>query len=291
MKIGINGTFLNNSPTGVGIFTKEVSKGLCNQIDTILYSPFDIGACKRVQTDLSISGSTNIMNNFKRLLYINTKLPSLIKRDKITLLYCPIVEMPSIMTRIPLVVTVHDLHPIYFKRQFGLSSLYFQFMINLLPKRASMVTVPSRFVREELLKYSKVKSEKIEVIYNGYDDSHFKPMDKSMRKGFLSDHNIEKPYILFVGSLFEYKNLAVLIQAFMSIKDKIEHNLLVIGKRDVAINKPIEDERIKYLDYVSYDSLSYFYSYADVFVHPAFFEGFGLAVLEAMACGTAVISS
>lgn len=291
MKIGINAVYLNDTPTGIGNFTKEVIIRICRNLESIVYAPMPLGQCKIKDTPKSICGSKKLLDNLRRLFYINTVLPHAIKKEKIHMLYCPIAEVPFKDISIPVVVTVHDLHPIYFEDQFGLSSKYFKITLSLLPKIASRITVPSLFVKYELIRHSRIKADKIDVVYNGYDSCHFKPMDEDKRQGFLSSYNIKRPYILFVGSLFEYKNLKVLIKAFMNIKDKIGHNLIVIGKREVATEKLYEDERIIYLDYVRYEDLPYFYSYADVFVHPAFFEGFGLSVLEAMACGTAVISS
>ncbi len=293
MRLGINATFLNDRPAGVGFFTKEVASRLCRlNNETTLFSPFDIEPCNTRKMPMAISGSIQHINNVKRFVYINTLLPLLVRRHRLDVLYCPIVEFPFVPVSARVVVSVHDLHPLYFPEQFGLASIHFKWALRLLPLLARRVTVPSNFVRQELLRICpSIGPGRIDVVHNGYDSQRFYPRPLEMKGDFLSSYSISTPYILFVGSLFEYKNLKTLITAFLKIKDTIPHCLVVIGNREVARDNVVQDSRILYLDYVKGEDLPYFYSYAEVFVHPAFYEGFGLAVIEAMACGAPVLSS
>lgn len=293
MKIAINATFLNDRPTGVGNFTIQIACGLSRINDeTLVVSPYNIDGCRIYRCPSSIVGSKRLMNNLYRFIYINSILPDLLSKYTVDVLYCPILEFPFRPFSSRLVVSIHDLHPIYFPEQFGLSALYFKFALNILQKkRSKMVVVPSEFVKGELLKYSELKESQIRVVYNGYDRKRFYPRDASGKRDFLSYWGLGEGYILFVGSLFEYKNLKTLVSAFREIKSEIPYLLLVIGNKEVASEPLPQDDRIVYLDYVDHELLPLFYSYAEVFVHPALFEGFGLAVLEAMACGTPVVSS
>lgn len=291
MKIGINASFMNDTPTGVGIFTKEVSRRICGlDRDTIVFTSSDLNNCRTIKTPLGISGSIRTGNNIKRFLYMNTALPCLIKKHNVDLLFCPITEYPFVAPS-PMVITVHDLHPLYFPVQFGLSAVHFRMSLKLLNKLAVRIVVPSGFVKKELLKYVNADTEKIHVIYEGYDSETFRPQGDEVKTEFLSSHGIWHPYILFTGSLFPYKNVTTLINAFLAIKDRIPHMLLIIGKKEVSFEPLPEDERIRYMDYVKHPELPYFYSYAEMLVHPSFFEGFGITVLEAMACGIPVLSS
>ena len=94
-----------------------------------------------------------------------------------------------------------------------------------------------------------------------------------------------------MGNLFPYKNIRALAEAFLKIKDRIDHCLVIVGRKEFAAGQLITDERILYMDYVPDEDLPRFYSYADLLVHPSLSEGFGLTPLEAMACGTPVVSS
>lgn len=291
LKLGINATFLNEKPTGVGVFTREVSSRLCSlDKETIVFASADMDGCAVRRTPSGIRGSVRLNNNIKRFLYMNVALPCLIKKHSIDVLFCPITEFPFVaLSR--LIVTVHDLHPVYFPEQFGLSAAHFTFSLKLLNKLAARVIVPSNFVKSELLKFTELEPDRIDVIYEGYDFMTFRPQPAESRDKFLYSQDIRRPYILFVGSLFPYKNVITLVKAFLAIKDRMPHMLLIAGKKEVSREVLPEDERIRYMDYVRHSDLPSFYSFAEMLVHPSMFEGFGITILEAMACGAPVLSS
>ncbi|TNF54560.1 glycosyltransferase family 1 protein [bacterium] len=294
MKIGINATFLNEKPTGVGIFTKEISTMLCTlNEETVVFTsvkPGDIHERQIHKTPSRVQGSRKLSHNVYRLIYSNTVLPFLIKKRKIEILFCPITEFPLFQSS-PLLVTVHDLHPLYFPEQFGLSSSYFKFSLKVLPKWGRRIVVPSRFVKREVLNYLDIKSNLIDIIPPGYDKALFKPLDEEFKKDFLKKYGLEEPFILFVGSLFPYKNIKTLLKTFLEVQGRIPHSLVVAGKIELSQEKLPEHKRIHYLDYVQPKDIPGFYSYADICVHPSLVEGFGMTIVEAMACGTPVISS
>jgi glycosyltransferase involved in cell wall biosynthesis len=294
LKIGINATFLGEKPTGVGVFTKEVSLRLCALHKEIrIFTSVPIESLREPwiqRTPVSIKGSLHFMNNLRRLAYINTVLPLLAKRMHVDILFCPIVEYPFIPLS-PLLIMVHDLHPVYFPEQFGLSSDHFRFSLRLLPKLARRIIVPSHFVKDELLSVLHFDPENIDVVPPGYNADFFKPESDSSKKDFLQGYGIVGPFILFVGNLFPYKNIKVLLKAFTAIRDRIPHTLVIIGNKAVSSEPLDESGRVCYLDYIGNHELPRFYSYADMLVHPSLMEGFGMTLLEAMACGTPVVSS
>ncbi|HET6514611.1 MAG TPA: glycosyltransferase family 1 protein [Thermodesulfovibrionales bacterium] len=293
MKIGINATFLNENPTGVGVYTKETSSRIHKlNRETFVFSSVPcnpIGPQYLVKTPTTIRGSLHLLNNLLRFLYINTLLPLKVTNRGIDVLLCPIAEFPFF--QVPQVITIHDLHPIYFPQQFGLSSRYFRLSLKMLPRIPGRIVVPSFFVKSELLKVAPIDSSIVDVIPNGYNSELFKPQKIEMRDGFMTRYGLKKPYILFVGSLFPYKNVKTLIETFMGIKNQISHSLVVVGNKRLSTEPLAEDKRILYMDYIPLEDIPKFYSYADMLVHPSLAEGFGMTVLEAMACGTPVISS
>lgn len=294
MKIGINATFLNENPTGLGVFTREALQGVCRlNKDTVIFSPVPIDGVSEGQLrrmPLSIRGSLKFRNNLYRAIYVNTVLPLRCKAERIEVLYCPMMEFPFVGS-VPLVVNIHDLHPLRFPAQFGKASAYFRFSLKLLKKAVRRVTVDSEFVKKELMTTINIPEEKVDVIQSGYNRKLFYPQSPEAKGAFLKKYSLPGNYILSVGNFFPYKNVKTLINAFLQIKDRIKQSLVIVGRREFSPEPLPADERIFYMDYVSAEDLPKFYSYADMLAHPSLSEGFGLTPLEAMACGAPVISS
>ncbi len=294
MKIGINATFLNEKPTGIGVFTREISRALFKlHQEIIFFSPVPHTGIPSTCTHIvpgMMKGSSRLSNNLCRIAYTNTALPIQCKLRKIDVLYCPITEFPF-LPAVPLVVHVQDLHPVHFPSQFGLAASRLRLSLKMMNKVAKRVIVSSEFVRGELMGLTNIRDALIDVIPLACSKDVFKPMPLEMKKAFLDKYFLSGNYILFIGTLFPYKNLKTLIDAFVSIKSQIPHSLVVVGRKDFSAAPLARDGRIVYLDYVPAEDLPFFYSYADVFVYPTLREGFGISPLEAMACGAPVISS
>lgn len=294
MKLGINATFLHDKPTGLGVFTEEVSRRLAGKNrETLIFTPVNLEGVP--ESSLSsvpsqIRGSTHLWNNLLRVSYQNTVLPLKCRATDRDLLYCPMMEYPFVPL-VPLVVQVHDLHPLKFLPQFGRAGLYFKLSLKRLGKTARRVTVVSEYVRNELVRETDIPGEKIDIVHNGYNKEWFYPRPVSEKKEFLRRYLIGDRFLLFIGNLFPYKNVTSLIEAFLGIKDTIPHDLVIVGRKDFFHGTLPGDQRVHYIDYVPHGDLPMFYSYADMLVHPSLSEGFGLTPLEAMACGTPVLCS
>lgn len=294
MKLGINATFLNERPTGLGIFTGEICRYISKRnLDTTVFSPIPIDGVQTThisKVPSVIKGSLRFRNNLYRAIYINTVLPLQCRSKNLEVLFCPMVEFPFLAS-VPLVVHVHDLHPLQFPRQFGKAAAYFRFSLNRLRKTVRRITVSSEFVKIKLLVATGIEADSVDVIPLAYNKDIFCPQKIDIKKDFLARYSLSDGYILAVGNLFPYKNINTLIDAFLGIKSRIRHSLVIVGRKEFSGSALPEDDRIKYMDYVQAKDLPKFYSYADIFVHPSLSEGFGLTPLEAMACGTPVISS
>ncbi len=196
------------------------------------------------------------------------------------------------------VVTIADMtffsHPEY---HLWWKVWYFRYMIPRALKTADKVITISENTKEDILRMTKIPSEKVKTIYLGVDQQ-FSPQTKEFCKKIGEKYHITTPYILFVGMLEPRKNIIGLLHAYMQVKEKKGHDLVLVGKKGWKYEKIFETVKelglqnsVHFLGYVSDEELPALYSAATCFVYPSFYEGFGIPVLEAMACGCPVITS
>ena len=195
------------------------------------------------------------------------------------------------------VTVIHDLTVFLFPDYHVWISQYLQ--RKLLPrilKKADHIITNSANTTKDLIKFFPSVRNKTTSILLGKDKSYKPHVDNDV----LINYKIKQPYILFVGTLEPRKNITTLITAFEDFKHQagMKHQLVLIGKKGWksdcifdAINQSYYRKEIIWLDYVPKSELPIFYTMAEVFVYPSLYEGFGLPVLEAMACGTPVITS
>lgn len=157
----------------------------------------------------------------------------------------------------------------------------------------------SQATKADIVKHLNINPEKIFVTHLGADQS-FRPLPDEEVKPVLDRYKLKKPYILFVGTLEPRKNVKTLIRAFNRLKKekKIEHQLVLAGQKGWLFESVFEEiekspykKSIRYLDYVPETDLPALMNSAEVFAYPSFYEGFGLPILEAMQCGTPVVTS
>jgi glycosyltransferase involved in cell wall biosynthesis len=191
------------------------------------------------------------------------------------------------------VLTVHDMasldHPEWFERKFAL--WYAALLPRLIRNVRAIITV-SYFSKERIVRLTGVKPESVHVIFNGVD-RRFRPAEPETVKQVRSDFDLDRPYILFVGSLEPRKNLRILFEAWR-LGGFDGATLGVVGASGHLFPRLQLDsipEGVRMLGCVNDDVLPALYSGAAGFVYPSIYEGFGLPPLEAMACGCPVAVS
>jgi glycosyltransferase involved in cell wall biosynthesis len=213
------------------------------------------------------------------------------------------VGFPAVLAqRKPTVVTVHDLT---FKtrpetRGDLISRFHWEFFGVRGARRADHVITISQNTQRDIQHFLNVPEERISVIYEAAA-SIFRPVEpESARITARGKYGIEGRYILFVGTLEPIKNLSRLIEAYALARQRgmTEPSLVVVGQKGwqfadifARVERLGLQDEIVFTGFVPDEDLPALYSGADVFVMPSLYEGFGLPVLEAMACGTPVLTS
>jgi Glycosyltransferase len=185
-------------------------------------------------------------------------------------------------------LTIHDLspleHPEWFRPDFA---VWYRSFLPILVRRVRMVFTPSETVKRKVCKRFGVHN--VIVTPNAVDPHAFFPGAQQ------TSYNLPPRYVLFLGTLEPRKNLRGLLQAWNDVKEDFRDVWLIVAGTYGKVFKPMriatEMERVRFLGYVEEADLAGLYAGASLFVLPSLDEGFGLPVLEAMACGAPVIVS
>jgi len=205
---------------------------------------------------------------------------------------------------LPTVVTIHDLSFLHYPEMFRKSDLYqlkigSRYSIN----KATHIIAVSQTTKNDIVKNYHVDPAKITVTYEGYDQSRIKPQSESQINRMKKKYQIDGNYIIFVGTLQPRKNLERLIEAF----EKLTRNqkpetrnlqLVIVGKRGWMYDQIFEQikslnlgQKVIFTDYVPNNDLPALISGAKAYILPSLWEGFGIPVIEAQACGVPVVVS
>lgn len=206
----------------------------------------------------------------------------------------PVIRWPKVKT----IVTIHDLGAEFLAEHHQFPhKLYLNWSTKYVAKHATHIIAVSESTKKDLMKQFKVSSKRITVVHEAVNTDLFFPREKFEVENVKKEFGLTKPYLLFVGTIQPRKNLLSLIEAFSKIKNT-NLDLVLVGKpgwlyEDIyqAPKKFGVEQQVKFLGYVAEEKLPALYSGAEIFVYPSLYEGFGLPLLEAMACGLSVLTS
>jgi glycosyltransferase involved in cell wall biosynthesis len=236
-------------------------------------------------------------NPYKRL---GLDLPQHLLRDRPDLLH--VQYTGPLFSAAPLVVSVHDVsfleYPQYFTR---FRSLQLRLTVQQTVQRAARVLTPSEYSRRAILKHYRIPEDKVVVVPNAVA-GQFRPIEREVARAAIQrKFGIRRPFVLTVGDLQPRKNHVGLLHAFEDVlqaEPKLPHDLVFVGKetwysRELhrAVDRSGVQDRVHFAGFVEDSDLVKFYGACDLFAFPSFYEGFGLPILEAMACGRAVVCS
>lgn len=183
---------------------------------------------------------------------------------------------------------------------------YHRFALRTTCRHAQKIIAVSEFTKKELMELTGISPERVAVVYNGYDRNRYKVIEgQTAVERVLKKYNLSKPYILYIGRLEFKKNTPGLVQAFGILKKSSQFRalssklkLVLAGQPGFGFEKVTEaivendlHDEVILPGWVDEEDLPLLINGADLFIFPSFYEGFGIPVLEAMACGTPVVAS
>ncbi len=299
MRIGIDARKLHDF--GIGTYIRNLLRHLARlDRDTeyvILARPADCDALGSLGENFRAVPETAANYSFAEQI----RIPLALRRERVTLFHAPhYVLPPLVMCRS--VVTIHDcihlMFPQYLPSRAALT--YARASITLASRRATRVLTVSESSKRDILRFVDVPADKIDVIYNAYDERFgIEPREEDMSR-VRERYQLQDAFVLYAGNVKPHKNLERLIDAFDLVRKRgLEHlKLVLIGdeiSRYAALRRAVHHHQlhkyVRFLGYLPEETLAVMYRLAGVFVFPSLYEGFGLPPLEAMASGTPVVTS
>jgi glycosyltransferase involved in cell wall biosynthesis len=306
--LGIYIPVLDERPAGVGVYIEEIcSRLVALNPDTLIYT--GTPQVERRWLDparvrgFGASGVPvlprigGLRRRARRLWWLLGPGPRELERDGIDVLFSPVQEGP-LNGRVPSVVVMHDLTPLKIPEAYGRGTVaQTRYLLPLMLRRCAQVVAVSQNTRRDLLETFGLAPDRVTVIGEGFDRSVFRVRNDDEVLAAMGRHGVSGRYLLYAGTFSRHKNLGVLARVLASLPEDLK--LVLVGRKDAGAFSEFEAEarragtwaRVVTPGYVSRDDLAALMTGAAAFVYPSRYEGFGLAPLEAMACGAEVIAS
>jgi glycosyltransferase involved in cell wall biosynthesis len=303
MRIALNMLFVAPGLAGGRVYCEGLLKGL-NVVDGdneyVIYTrrgvrlpALDPQRFRQVEAPVA-PGST-----LGRTFWEYRRLPRAVRRERFDLFHGLGSLSPS--SACPFVLTVHDVIYRHFPASVPLGYRLFMNAIHpRVARRADRVIVPSRYTGREVVEHLGVREERVRVVPEGPGGGFGPVTDGGRIEQTLTRYGVRRPYVISVCRGFPHKNLTGLLRAFGRLRGQGHGALQLVlvgepyrGGQALArtAREAAPDGAVVFTGFVGHDDLCALYTAAEVFAFPSLAEGFGLPVLEAMSCGTPVVSS
>ena len=313
MRIGIDYTAATHQQAGIGRYTRGLVVALAQQntedefVLLVTGGRSDRAGPQTQQLESVLPGSFRIRRaplseRVWTILWHRLRLPIPVDlfTGPVDVFHSPDYVLPPLRQG-KTVVTIHDLS--FLRYPEGAEPKLRRYLSSVVPRavsRADLVLGDSENTRNDIIELLGVPPGKVEVLHPGVDEIFRVVEDERVLTEVSSLHGLDFPFILAVGTVEPRKNLILLLDAYAALRkaSDVPHKLVIAGGKGwlyEGVFRRVEelslDEDVIFLGFVADQNLPALYSLADVFVFPSLYEGFGLPPLEAMACGTPVITS
>lgn len=302
MRIAIDATSVPPKPAGAGVYAIELVRAMTQRGRHDGYALYTRGHW----FDADVEGKRNwrvehihAASRPTRFAWEQLRLPRALNALDIDVLHSTHHTLPLVGARCRRVVTIHDVTFFRIPERYPpMRRFYMQAMTRLAARVADAIVVPSNAVRDDVVRTLRVPKSNMTTVYEAAA-SQFVPIDGGAASAIAREYEIDGPYVLSVGSLEPGKNRARLIRAIRGLRDAgLQHRLVIVGQKAwnyedefALIDRLGMGDRVLHLGYVKATHLPALYSGATAFAFPSLYEGFGLCVVEAMACGVPVLTS
>lgn len=275
---------------------------------------------KNIEKDLSIEGREDFkiisLKSKNKFIWNVWTLPKYLRKHPVDVYHTQYITPFFMSRRIKIITHIHDVSFRAYKKFIKRSDLFFlETLIPLSLRRADKIIAVSQFTKNEIIKYYKVKPEKIEVVYNGtslrsanlYETTNNMQETSSPafplknRERVREKYNLPEKFILYIGTLQPRKNIPMLIRAYLKIKNKIPNIKLVIAGNMEAHNVDVKipltppfkrgEIDVAFPGFIDERDKMALIEMAHLFVFPSLYEGFGIPILEAMSQNVPVAAS
>lgn len=300
MRIAIDVRALTEPRTGIGYYLTHLLNEFADLHDENTYYLCSSGNFLYVPPKNPSRFVSITQKGLPGNLWVQTQLPFLLKKLKIDVFHSPFGVLP-LGYKGATVITLHDLGFNFYPNILEFKNrILLPWITPISIKRANRIIVDSFSTKKDLQKVYKLSEERISLIHLA-SGTMYSPIPKDIAKEKLQDkYHLTQPFILCVATLEPRKNIIQLIKAYHQLSPELrnQYQLILVGKKGwqyqelFTLVKQLKlKERILFTGYIPEEDLPYFYNAATVFVYPSLYEGFGLPVLDAMACGIPVITS
>ncbi|MFO8058447.1 MAG: glycosyltransferase family 1 protein [bacterium] len=298
-RIAVNDTCVLTTGTGLHVVSTEITRELIQKAGDrlVIYTPSEelisAGAESARATSSLLSPDHGFKASVSRLAWLHSGFPLRMLKDKVSVAYSPVDE-GMVWCPLPQIITCWDILVLLYPEIYPRKKYYYYYLMPLVLRACKAVICGSENTMKDIRREYRLPDKPMHVVYPGINHETFKPAESS----FITANYGLNRYVLYVGEMRPYKNLERAVEAFSRARLP-EHKFVIAGKKDEkfypTLREKVEElkieDRVLFTDYLPAEHLPGMYSGADVFVFPSLYEGFGMPPLEAMACGTPVVTS
>jgi len=234
-----------------------------------------------------------------KLLWDQVGVPWIARKEKVDVVFNAKFAIP-LFSRVKKVFVLHGSEWFVVPEAFPwLDRFYARTVMPVYCRKSDAFVAVSSVIGRDAVKHTGVDPNKIFAVHNGFDPAAFRVIKEEKICNDVRDrYGLPNRSILWVGQIHPLKNVRRLLRAFASIKDQVPHDLVICGDKTPRGRHDLDEidqlgirDRVRFPGWVSHNDLPALYNLADLFVLPSLYEGFGIPLIEAMACGCPVLTS